>query len=319
MRTPALVTAVLAVVFPTLVVTMATEASAATPPTSGGYFSLVPNGHFDALPNDAAAAALVHRSVWEPRPENDVANHTTPPAGVSTAGYSGMLNHGKVFGRVTGNFTGTTDEIIQWAACKWGISDNLLRAIADQESTWYESQVTSTGRCVNEYGCGDMVTSPTKETRLFCRTISGYGHDYQADYGPGRCPETFGLTGVMSWESPSWGRMPGNQNGTFPFNRDSTAFAADYLGAHLRGCLEGWEWWLGTTGTKSYSKGQLWGCVGAWYAGAWHTNGANAYINRVHRSLVDRPWLERGWPEVRAHCPAGRTCTGSRPPGNPSS
>jgi hypothetical protein len=221
--------------------------------------------------------------------------------------------------RVDGHFTGTTDEIIQWAACKWGLSDNLLRAIADQESTWYESQVTSTGRCVVEYGCGDMVTAPTKETRLFCQTISGYGHDYQADYGRGRCPKTFGLMGVMSWEAPSWGRMPGNQNGTFPFNRDSTAFAADYVGAHLRGCLEGWEWWLDTTGTKTYTKDQLWGCVGAWYAGAWHTKGANSYIRSVHRSLAERTWLERGWPKVRAHCPAGATCTGSRPPGSPSS
>ena len=26
------------------------------------------------------------------------------------------------FRRVTGNFTGTTDEIIQWAACKWGFN-----------------------------------------------------------------------------------------------------------------------------------------------------------------------------------------------------
>ena len=39
--------------------------------------------------------------------------------------------------------------------------------------------------------------------------------------------------------------MPDNQNGTFPFNRDSTAFALDYLGAFLRGCQEGWVHWLG--------------------------------------------------------------------------
>ena len=32
--------------------------------------------------------------------------------------------------RITGNFTGTTDEIIQWAACKWGWSDNVVRAQA---------------------------------------------------------------------------------------------------------------------------------------------------------------------------------------------
>jgi hypothetical protein len=38
--------------------------------------------------------------------------------------------------------------------------------------------------------------------------------------------------------------MPDNQNGTFPFNRDSTAFALDYLGSLIRGCCEGWVTWL---------------------------------------------------------------------------
>ena len=36
----------------------------------------------------------------------------------------------------TGNFTGTTDEIIQWAACKWGFDENTLRAQVAKESYW---------------------------------------------------------------------------------------------------------------------------------------------------------------------------------------
>ena len=51
--------------------------------------------------------------------------------------------------RVTGHFTGTTDEIIQWAACKWGLSDNLLRAIAVRESGWYQYEVYPDGTCVS--------------------------------------------------------------------------------------------------------------------------------------------------------------------------
>jgi soluble lytic murein transglycosylase-like protein len=35
---------------------------------------------------------------------------------------------------VTGNFRGTTDEIIRWAAWKWGIDEDLLRAVAARES-----------------------------------------------------------------------------------------------------------------------------------------------------------------------------------------
>ena len=40
--------------------------------------------------------------------------------------------------RISGRFTGTTDEIFQWAAVKWGLPDNLIRAIAYMESDWYQ-------------------------------------------------------------------------------------------------------------------------------------------------------------------------------------
>jgi hypothetical protein len=39
-------------------------------------------------------------------------------------------------GHITGDFKGTTDEIIQWAAWKWGIDANVLRAVAAEESWW---------------------------------------------------------------------------------------------------------------------------------------------------------------------------------------
>ena len=38
--------------------------------------------------------------------------------------------------RVDGSFTGTTDEIIQWAACKWGFDEDIVRAVAVHESWW---------------------------------------------------------------------------------------------------------------------------------------------------------------------------------------
>ena len=38
--------------------------------------------------------------------------------------------------RVDGNFTGTTDEILQWGACKWGFDEDLVRAIAATETWW---------------------------------------------------------------------------------------------------------------------------------------------------------------------------------------
>ena len=49
------------------------------------------------------------------------------------------------FDRVTGNFTGTTDEIIQWAACKWGFDEDLIRAQTAKESWWFQSSVGDNG------------------------------------------------------------------------------------------------------------------------------------------------------------------------------
>jgi autotransporter family porin len=46
---------------------------------------------------------------------------------------------------VDGRFTGTTDEIIQWAAYKWGLDEDVLRAVAVVESWWRQSTVGGHG------------------------------------------------------------------------------------------------------------------------------------------------------------------------------
>ena len=79
---------------------------------------------------------MVHRSTWEPRPENTAANNLTRPQPVNMPNDENFnaLYQTKYRPRIDGNFTGTTDEIIQWAACKWGVSDDLVRAQAVHES-----------------------------------------------------------------------------------------------------------------------------------------------------------------------------------------
>jgi hypothetical protein len=47
--------------------------------------------------------------------------------------------------RVTGRYRGTTDEIIQWAAYKHGIREDLLRAVAVKESWWRMETVGDNG------------------------------------------------------------------------------------------------------------------------------------------------------------------------------
>jgi hypothetical protein len=272
------------------------------PPPAAGYFQTAPVGSWSQLPDDVACEARVHRSTWEPRPENRAPNRTVPDQDAVRAALAARPRSGEANGydprydtrllaRVTGSHTGTTDENIQWAACKWGLPDNLLRAIAVRESTWYQGERYATGRCVLNLGCGDMVEEVDDASRVFCQGISRFGHDYEADHGPGMCPKTFSIAGVMAWQDPDWGVMIANQNGTFPFSRDSTAFALDYLGAFLRGCFEGWIPWLANTGDGSYAAGDLDGCVGAWYAGEWRSTVALEYAGRVRSEEEARTWL----------------------------
>jgi hypothetical protein len=279
-------------------------------PTAGGYFQTRPVGSWRRLPSDASCAAEVRRSSWEPRPDNELPNHTMPDPRRVHASLKARPRAGRgaydprwdswLLPRVTGHHTGTTDENIQWAACKWGIGDDLLRAIAVRESNWYQYEVYPGGRCVVDSGCGDILPSGQQGARTYCAALRTSGHDYERDYGTGRCPKTFSIAGVMSWHAPSWGAAPANQNGTFPFNRDSTAFAVDYLGSFLRGCLEGWVTWLHNTG--DYRAGQVWGCVGAWFAGAWRSPAASEYTSKVRATTHDRPWLARGWAASQLPC-----------------
>jgi hypothetical protein len=262
------------------------------------------------MPSGSTCAARVHRSTWEPRPANARANRTLvdPTAVRRSFAARPLAGDGSydlrwdtwLLKRVDGQFTGTTDEIFQWAACKWGLSDDLLRAIAVRESTWYQYETYANARPVVDWGSGDMMRAGTSGAGVYCAGLASYGHDYQVDFGRGICPRTFSIAGVMSWQAPSWGQMPGNQNGTFPFSRNSTAFALDYVASYLRGCYSGWAHWLKDSG--NYAAGDMWGCVGSWYAGDWHSSDANGYIGRVQNELRNFTWLAADWPSIKPSC-----------------
>jgi len=318
-------------------------------PAAVGYLSLRPVGSWRILPGDSQCAARMHYSTWEPRPENYQQNHTMPAPGAMAAAFRlRPRDQGNAYSRlwdtwllprVDGRFTGTTDEILQWAACKWGLPENLIRADAAVESTWFQymhfpgnasAGGGGGGSCYWKRGCGDNFLSPTPSTITYCNAIATQGllpgevHNYQKDPvtssggypytpRPGMCPKTFSILGVMSWANPagtSGYPYPGNQNGTFPFTRDSTAAAADYWGASIRGCYEGWETWLKNTGTHTYRAGDLWGCIGSWFSGQWHSPAANAYIAKVQSTERNRIWLDPGFDDSKqqAHCAATYGC-----------
>jgi hypothetical protein len=90
-----------------------------------------------------AAAKLVHRSRWEPRPGNRVANHTVPGRPQLRRWREGIeMPYER---HVNGRFRGTTNQIIQWAARKWGFQTRVLRAVATVESWWHQSRVGDNG------------------------------------------------------------------------------------------------------------------------------------------------------------------------------
>jgi len=213
-----------------------------------------------ALPSDAECAARVHDSSWEPRSDNSEANHTKPKQPVDLADNSSYDAEwqAKYKTRITGNFSGTTDEIIQWAACKWGIADNVVRAQAVEESHWH------------------MNAESDKEPRSKGHCAPGDTRD--------PCPTSFGMLQIKWYFNPST-NPTGN---SYPMSKTMTAFSLDYALASERGCYDG----LSFVGTKT--RGDLWGCIGLWFSGEWHDGGADAYITRVKHRLDAKPWLYWG-------------------------
>ena len=239
-------------------------------PPTGGYFpNVTPIGTFAMLPDDAAAAAMVRRSAWEPRPENTVANHTVPPPDFRPPPYPGLINGPQVFDRISGNFTGTTDEIIQWAAAKWGLPDDVMRGEAVEESGWFQANKEPDGQPIDQQGYGDFGDCG--------------GSPAGSPYGPDG-PSSFGIMQVK-WCTLNDPNAPGT--GGWPWTENSTAWDLDTYGAVVRACYEGWEPWLGPT----YRAGDLWGCIGRWNSGAWHDELGNSYIERVQRTTAAKPWL----------------------------
>jgi hypothetical protein len=93
------------------------------------------------LDDDVAASRV--RAAPEIRPDNAGANATLPTADQLRAFRSASSE--PYSGAVTGGFSGTTDEIIQWAAWKWGVDEDVMRAAAVQESDWHQDTVSDGG------------------------------------------------------------------------------------------------------------------------------------------------------------------------------
>ncbi len=222
-----------------------------------------------ALPGDSTCASQITRSSFEPRPDNNTANHQVPTA----AQIANLHPWNPLIGmdtssdnlrkRITGNFTGTTDEILQWAACKWGIDVNIIRAEAVIESHWHQSQL------------GDYTTNQT-----LCPPGTWNGSS---------CYQSYGILQIKyTYFQSEW-----------PMSRSDTAFNADFVYGWLRNCYEGWADYLyhskPVAGYPSYHAGDIWGCLGFWFSGTWYDQGAINYINVTKGYYAQKPWLQSGF------------------------
>jgi hypothetical protein len=167
----------------------------------------------------------------------------------------------------------STDDLIQWAAHKWGIPEDWLRAEYVIESYW------------NGFQLGDQAAVSS----------SWYGrYPIQARVPGGHAVyESMGITQVKWIADNSVGA------GTEPLRWESTAFNIDYQAAMVRfyydnplGARSGW-------GDKSYSPCQPWNSIGGWFEPfPWRNSGQAGYIAKVQHALRDREWLTSsflGW------------------------
>ena len=236
-------------------------------PSGVAHFSTLAPG--STLPSDSACAAEV-KSRAENKGVNATYNATVGGQSLPAVFFptsddprAGTL----IAPRVSGAYTGTTDEILQWAACKWGIDEDVVRAQAAVESWWRQTTL------------GDWGTDPTQ-----CPP----GHSLGSDGTPGQCPQSWGiLQNRWPYEQASW-----------PGIAQSTAFNTDTAYAIWRACFEGYEAWLNTVPHgQTYAAGDQWGCVGRWYAGRWHTAAADGYVASVQSYLSQRIWEQPNFQE----------------------
>ncbi len=225
--------------------------SLVTAPT-GGKFRTLPPG--SSLPSSSQCAARV-RSVAENVPENRPYNQTRGKRPNGTYLSTDPNFDGSSYeARIDGNFTGSTDEIIQWAACKWGFDEDILRAQVYTESSWFAGKL------------GDCNENAQARTG-----------------GQGGCSSV----GLIQVRSAGIDRNP--HPGLFPVSWESSAMNLDYAMAVKRLCFEGEEVWLANI-SSSYRAGDEWNCMGRWFSGSWADAGARNYIASLRQNLSARPW-----------------------------
>jgi hypothetical protein len=251
------------------------------------------------------------------RPSNDIPNNRVPTAQELTTFHGGVgacggLDDCSFMQSVNGQFIGTTAQIIQQVADKWCPNctilnaydgqtysfGNLLKAIAVNESDWYQWQPAN-------------LSSPDPITGLTTLTPSHGDLEHVTQQEPDG--GSWGLFQIAEGVDEGW-------PASFPLSAVSTGFNADFKVAEQMGVEEGYLDYLSdpsraetaiANGYAPYtnfvdSNGVLhpastdvnqrrWGAVGNWYSGGWYDSGAISYIQQVQQILHNQPWNQPGF------------------------
>jgi Big-like domain-containing protein len=186
------------------------------------HFQTLPSG--STLHTGAQCAAMIPATP-ETVAANSAFNRTTASASQLAAYAAGgytvdSRDDYRQYKRAAGQYTGSTDMIMRWAACKYGIDEDVVRAQAWVESKWLQGgagdERTSQSQCVqgNFSALWDTAINDPDGTSVAC---------------PGCC--------FRSWSA--WQTKVFYEWMTWPQIMESTSFAADYRYADQRACMDG--------------------------------------------------------------------------------
>ena len=264
------------------------------PCTSGGVFTPL---------SDAAAAALVHnvqadsatRAAANATPNNYVptASDLAPLTSETNDQGQTCVQANPYCAYVTGNFAAggylsnpNTDQLIQWAAIKWGMPPDWYRAEYVHESDWYQwlpGSASSPLICTNCDGnsCGDLTTVGSPSNYPALSRISST-----------QVCQSLGIAQVR-WDHPDGNE---DQIGSEPGRWKSTAFNIDFALARIRFYFDNPNGLRAAWGDSSYVACQNWNSLGAWFLPyPWGNSGQTGYVTTIQGILSNRTWAQPGF------------------------
>lgn len=303
--------------------------------------SILPVGHLSnlppaaTLPTEASCATAANQSNFPETSSWNVddgtgwnANNqiwTTPSYFFTNAG-SQIAYPNIDFANVDGNYTGSTQDIIRWAACKWGADEDWAYAESQEETGGWHNDCAQLhggigcgegGDCSNPDGSQISGSSYANLSFLGFATTNSSGGFVGPDSVTADC--------LTTWAS--WGIIQSKVNYaewyTWPMIAISTAWGEDYRWAKYRSCMNGDAASRfnnsdyaaavsrarstpnglvpdGQSGPNTYFTNETnlqylgLGCVGTHYSGGWYDSDAESYI-ATFMSILN----SSGWPGGR--------------------